>query len=56
MAVVASSVGIYVSSEASTTVGVTGALVGARLSAVELQHVGNGVFIPISFVGTIRAN
>jgi hypothetical protein len=55
MAAVASASGIYVSSKATTTVGADGALVGSRLSAVELEHVGNGVFIPISYVGTIRA-
>ena len=46
---------IYVSSQSSTTAGTTGQLIGARLSTVELQHVGNGVFIPISYVGNIRA-
>ncbi len=46
---------IYVSSQTSTTVGTAGQLIGSRLSAVELQHVGNGVFMPISSVGTIRA-
>jgi hypothetical protein len=56
MAAVAVSNVIYVSSQSATAVGVTGGLVGTRLAAVELQHVGNGVFIPISFVGTIRAN
>lgn len=55
VAAVASAGYIYVSSRTSTTVGVTGALLGARLAAVELQHIGNGVFIPISFVGNIRA-
>jgi hypothetical protein len=30
-------------------------LFGARLAAVELQHVGNGIFIPISFSGAISA-
>jgi hypothetical protein len=47
--------GIFVSSKANTTIGVGGQLVGARLAAVELQHVGNGVFIPLSSAGTIRA-
>ncbi len=55
LAAVALNNGIYVSSESTTTVGVTGGLIGSRLAAVELQHVGNGVFIPISFVGAIRA-
>lgn len=46
---------IYVSSQTSTTVGTAGQLIGSRLAAVELQYVGNGVFIPISHVGNIRA-
>jgi hypothetical protein len=46
---------IYVSSQTSTTVGATGQLLGTRLSAVELEHVGNGVFIPISYAGSVRA-
>jgi hypothetical protein len=55
MAAVAAANPIYVSSKTSTAVGVTGQLIGSRLSAVELQHVGGGVFIPVSYVGTIRA-
>lgn len=55
MVAVANSNPIYISSQATTTVGTGGYLVGSRLSAVELQHVGNGVFIPISYVGSIRA-
>jgi hypothetical protein len=47
---------IYVSSQATTTPGTAGSLSGARLSAVELEYVGNGQFMPVSFVGTIRAN
>jgi hypothetical protein len=46
---------IYISSQASTTAGTAGMLIGSRLSAVELQHVGNGVFVPITHTGTIRA-
>lgn len=55
MVAVANSNPIYISSQATTTVGTGGYLVGSRLSAVELQHVGNGVFIPISYAGSIRA-
>jgi photosystem II stability/assembly factor-like uncharacterized protein len=55
LAAVAAAQGIFVSSKTSTTVGAAGRLVGSRLSAVELQYVGNGVFIPVSYVGTIRA-
>lgn len=46
---------IYVSSQATTTTGAAGSLRGARLSAVELIHCGNGVFMPITSQGTIRA-
>jgi len=55
MVAVANPTPIYISSQATTTVGTAGYLVGSRLSAVELQYVGNGVFIPISYVGAIRA-
>ena len=47
--------GIFVSSKATTTVGAAGQLIGSRLAAVELQYVGNGMFIPLSSAGTIRA-
>ena len=46
---------IYVSSQATTTTGTAGSLRGTRLSAVELVHCGNGVFMPITSQGTIRA-
>jgi hypothetical protein len=46
---------IYVSSQATTTPGTAGYLSGTRLSAVELEYVGNGQFMPVSYVGTIRA-
>ncbi len=55
MAAVAPANQIYVSSQTSTTTGAAGQLIGSRLSAVELIHAGNGVFIPISYVGNIRA-
>lgn len=55
MVAVANSNPLYISSQATTTVGTAGYLAGSRLSAVELQHVGNGVFIPISYAGSIRA-
>lgn len=55
MVAVANSNPIYISSQATTTPGPAGYLIGSRLAAVELQHVGNGVFIPISYVGSIRA-
>jgi len=46
---------VYVSSQATTTWGPAGYLSGARLSAVELEYLGNGQFMPVSFVGTVRA-
>ena len=55
MVAVATSSQIFVSSQTSTTIGASGQLIGSRLSAVELIHAGNGVFIPISYVGNIRA-
>lgn len=55
LAAVANANGIFVSSKATTTVGPTGQLMGSRLAAVELQYAGNGVFIPLSSTGTIRA-
>lgn len=55
MAATAYGNGIFVASKVSTTVGTSGYLIGSRLASVELQHVGNGIFIPISHVGNIRA-
>lgn len=55
LVVLATSQPIYISSQTSTTAGTAGMLIGSRLSAVELQHVGNGVFVPITYTGTIRA-
>jgi len=46
---------IYTSSQGSTTTGTAGYLRGARLTAIELEYVGNGIFIPLSHEGTIRA-
>jgi len=46
---------IYVSSQASTTTGTAGYLTGAQHTAIELEYVGNGNFIPLSHEGTIRA-
>ncbi|MGC3960765.1 MAG: hypothetical protein QM813_23370 [Verrucomicrobiota bacterium] len=54
MAAAATANGIYISSKSTTTLGTSGGLIGTRLAAVELEHVGNGVFIPISSVGVIR--
>jgi photosystem II stability/assembly factor-like uncharacterized protein len=46
---------VYISSLTSTTTGTAGYLSGARLTAIELEYVGNGIFIPLSHEGTIRA-
>ncbi|MGC9944217.1 MAG: hypothetical protein ABSE48_20515 [Verrucomicrobiota bacterium] len=51
--------GIYYSSVAamtSTTVGTNGYLSGPQGSAVELQYLGNGKFMPVSSSGTYWAN
>ena len=37
----------------STTVGATGYLTGPQFSAIELQYVGKGQFMPLSSAGTI---
>jgi hypothetical protein len=46
---------IYTSSQGVTTTGTTGYLYGAQQSAIELNYAGNGIFIPLSHEGTIRA-
>lgn len=38
-----------------TSGGTAGYLVGDEFSAVELQHIGNGIFMPLSHTGTIYA-
>jgi hypothetical protein len=53
LAVAGTSTLIYGSSQAATTTGAAGALIGTRGSAIELEYVGGGVFIPVSFVGGI---
>ncbi len=54
--IAASSTLLYVSAQATTTTsGTAGYLTGTRLAAVELEYVGNGVFMPVSSLGTIRA-
>ena len=37
----------------STTVGATGYLIGGQGTAIELQYIGNGQFLPLSYAGTI---
>lgn len=46
---------IYVSSQATTTPGTGGYLAGMRLSAIELEYIGNGQFMPISCIGNVMA-
>ena len=46
---------IYTSSQGGTTTGTAGYLSGASQTAIELEYVGNGIFIPLSHEGTIRA-
>jgi len=46
---------IYVSANASTTSGTAGYLTGAQHTAIEIEYVGNGIFLPLSHEGTIRA-
>ena len=55
IAAVATANPIYVSSQATTTTGTAGYLNGTRLSAVEVVHCGNGVFMPITSMGTVHA-
>ena len=46
---------IYTSSQGSTTTGTAGYLTGTRETAIELEYVGGGIFLPLSHEGTIRA-
>jgi hypothetical protein len=46
---------IYTTGQNGTTAGTNGYLFGGAQSALELQYVGNGVFLPLSHEGTIRA-
>ena len=39
----------------STTVRVTGYLTGPQRSAIELQYIGSGQFMPLCYVGTISS-
>ena len=52
-------VGIYVSqasAQTSSLTGTNGYISGVQGTAVELQYIGNGKFMPVSSVGTIWAN
>ena len=44
---------VYICRPHNTT-GTAGYLFGGRLSSIELQYLGNGVFMPISHIGTLR--
>ena len=39
----------------STTIGLTGGLIGGQYSAIELQYVGNDTFLPLNSNGSIGA-
>lgn len=56
LVIAASDGNLWTSAQGSTTTaGTTGYLVGGALSALELQYVGNGQFLPLNHEGTIRA-
>ena len=46
---------LYTTGQNVTTAGTVGYLFGGAQSALEIQYVGNGVFLPLSHEGTIRA-
>lgn len=46
---------IYTSSQFNSTPGTTGYITGAGQTAIELEYVGNGIFMPLSQEGTIRS-
>jgi photosystem II stability/assembly factor-like uncharacterized protein len=46
---------IYTAAPSSSTPGPAGYLQGNQNTAIELQYVGNGKFLPISFVGNLKA-
>jgi hypothetical protein len=48
--------GLIYASTSATSTGTTGFLLGTQYSNIELQHVGNGLWIPLSFGGTFTAN
>ena len=50
--------GIYTAQgtiQTATTPGTAGYLAGGQNSAIELQYIGNGLFLPLSYVGTLSA-
>jgi photosystem II stability/assembly factor-like uncharacterized protein len=50
--------GIYTAQgtiQTATTPGIAGYFAGGQNSAIELQYIGNGQFLPLSYVGTLSA-
>jgi len=50
--------GIYTAQttiQTTTTPGTAGHLAGGQNTAIELQYIGNGLFLPLSYVGTLSA-
>ncbi len=47
--------GLLYTSTAATTIGPTGFLTGTQYSNVELQYIGNGQWMPLSFAGSFSA-
>jgi hypothetical protein len=50
--------GIYTAQgtiQTTTTPGTAGYLAGGQYTAIELQYIGNGLFLPLSYVGTLSA-
>lgn len=50
------STGLLYNSVAATTVGTTGFLTGNQYAVLALQYVGNGQWIPLSFIGAFTGN
>ena len=46
---------LYTSGQGATTTGINGCLAGGYQSALEIQYLGNGLFLPLSHEGAIRA-
>ena len=46
---------LYTSGQGATSTGTAGYLTGGYQSALEIQYLGNGLFMPLSHEGTIRA-
>ena len=45
---------LWISGQSSTTTGTNGYLMGGYQSALELQYVGNGIFLPLNHEGAIQ--